>query len=113
MTDQEFKETILEIKNSTIPLPSQQKIIKELEGSRWIPVDEKHPDSDSLVLASFENFGMPHIARYEEDEYGGAFYPGDEGDSYATLGMIVNAWKPLPVIYREVSDERTTDIIQC
>lgn len=36
MTDQEFKETILEIKNSTIPLPSQQKIIKELEGSRWI-----------------------------------------------------------------------------
>ena len=53
---------------------------------------------------SFENISnTPDIARYEEDEYGGAFYPGDEGDSYATLGMIVNAWKPLPVTYREVS----------
>ena len=103
MTDQEFKETILEIKNSTITLPTQQKIIKELEGSRWIPVDEKNPDSDSLVLVSFENFDMPHIARYSEDENGGAFYPGDEEKRYISYGLIVNAWKPLPVIYREVS----------
>ena len=76
MTDQELKEIILEIRNSTMPIPTQQKLIDELEGSRWIPVDEKHPDSDSLVLVSFENFGMPDIARYEEDESGGVFYPG-------------------------------------
>lgn len=103
MTDQELKEIILEIRNSTMPIPTQQKLIDELEGSRWIPVDEKHPDSDSLVLASFENFGMPHIARYEEDESGGVFYPGDEEKSYISYGLIVNAWKPLPVTYKTVS----------
>ena len=102
MTDQELKEVIQEIKNSTMPIPTQQKLIDELEGSRWIPVDEKHPDSDSLVLVSFENFDMPHIARYSEDENGGAFYPGDEEKSYISYGLIVNAWKPLPVTYEEV-----------
>lgn len=101
MTDQELKEVIQEIKNSTLPIPIQQKIIVELEGSRWIPVDEKQPENDTYVLVSFENISnTPDIARYEEDEYGGAFYPGDEGDSYATLGMIVNAWKLLPVTYK-------------
>ena len=102
MTDQELKEIILEIRNSTMPIPTQQKLIDELEGSRWIPVDEKNPDSDSLVLVSFENFDMPHIARYSEDENGGAFYPGDEEKSYISYGLIVNAWKPLPVTYRKV-----------
>lgn len=103
MTDQELKEVILEIRNSTMPIPTQQKVIDELEGSRWIPVDEKHPDSDSLVLVSFENFDMPHIARYSEDENGGAFYPVDEEKSYISYGLIVNVWKPLPVTYREVT----------
>lgn len=36
MTDQELKETILEIRNSTLPIPTQQKIIAELEGSSRI-----------------------------------------------------------------------------
>ena len=104
MTDQGLKEIILEIRNSTLPIPTQQKVIDELEGSRWIPVDEKQPENDTYVLVSFENISnTPDIARYEEDEYGGAFYPGDEAESYATLGMIVNAWKPLPVTYREVA----------
>lgn len=100
MTDQEFKETILEINNSTLPIPTQQRIIKELEGSRWIPVDEKSPENDTYVLVSFENFTMPDIARYEEDKAGGIFYPGDEERSYKSYGPIVNAWKPLPVTYK-------------
>ena len=36
MTDQELKEVIQEIKNSTMPISTQQKIIAELKGSRWI-----------------------------------------------------------------------------
>lgn len=36
MTDQELKEAIQEIKNSTMPIPTQQKVIDELEGSRQI-----------------------------------------------------------------------------
>ena len=50
MTDQELKEVILEIRNSTLPIPTQQKLIDELEGSRRIPVDEKQPENDTYVL---------------------------------------------------------------
>lgn len=96
MTDQEIKETILEIRNSTLPIPTQQKLIDELEGSRWIPIAEKHPPNDTYILVSFENCNMPDIARYEEDKNGGAFYPGDEERSYKSFGLIVSAWKPLP-----------------
>lgn len=102
MTDQEFKETILEIKNSTIPLPTQQKIIKELEGSRWIPVDEKSPENDTYVQVSYENYTIPDIARYVEDGKGGIFYPRDRMNGCKSYGWIVNAWKPLPDTYREV-----------
>lgn len=102
MTDQELKEAILEIRNSTLPIPTQQKIIAELEGSRWIPIDERQPETDTYILVSFENCNMPNIARYEEDESGGVFYPGDEEKSYISYGLIVNAWKPLPTAYREV-----------
>lgn len=103
MTDQELKEAILEIRNSTMPIPTQQKIIAELEGSRWIPIDERQPETDTYILVSFENCNMPDIARYEEDKNGGAFYPGDEEKSYISYGLIVNAWKPLPVTYKTVS----------
>lgn len=110
MTDQELKEVIQEIKNSTMPVPTQQKLIDELEGSRWIPVDEKQPENDKYVLVSFENISnTPDIARYEEDEYGGAFYPGDEERSYKSFGLIVNAWKPLPDIYKTVSEVENLD----
>lgn len=103
MTDQELKEVIQEIKNSTMPIPTQQKLIDELEGSRWIPIDERQPETDIYILASFENFNTPDIARYEEDKNGGAFYPGDEERSYKSFGMIVNAWRSLPEPYRTVS----------
>lgn len=102
MTDQELKEAILEIRNSTMPIPTQQKLIDELEGSRWIPIAEKYPSNDTYILVSFENCNMPDVARYEEDKNGGAFYPGDEEKSYISYGLVVNAWKPLPIAYREV-----------
>ena len=66
----------------------------------WILVDTEVPPNDNYVLVSFENFSLPDIARYEEDSEGGAFYPGDEEKSYASFGLFVNAWQPLPEPYR-------------
>lgn len=77
---------------------------REAEPSRngWIPVCERLPKSEGYVLVSFENFTIPDIARYEVDENGsGAFYPGDEDKSYISFGLFVNAWMPLPELYRE------------
>ena len=64
--------------------------------TQWVPISERLPDPDTYVLLSFENFSLADIGRYERDEAGGAFYPGEEDRSYASFGIFVNAWMPLP-----------------
>ena len=75
---------------------------------KWIPIAEKAPD-ESYVLVSFENATMVDIARYEADDEGGSFYPGDDEDPYSKYGIYVNAWMPLPELYREVTDEENLE----
>jgi hypothetical protein len=76
--------------------------------SEWIPIAEKLPEPGEYILLSFENFTMADIGRYEKDEDGsGAFYPGDEDESYASIGLFVNAWMPLPEPYKESEDTRS------
>lgn len=70
------------------------------KSNNWIPVSERLPEEGSYVLLSFENFTIPDIGRYETDEEGGAFYPGDDDESYVTYGILVNAWRPLPEPYK-------------
>jgi hypothetical protein len=66
--------------------------------------DIKNPlEPGEYVLVSFENEGLtlPDIGRYEtEDDESGAFYPEDHDYSYASFGIFVNAWMPLPKVYR-------------
>ena len=71
-----------------------------LNNQGWIPCEEKYPDTSEYILLSFENFTVPLVGRYEEDENGGAFYVGDETESCASQDIIVNAWKLLPVPYK-------------
>lgn len=70
----------------------------------WIPCSERFPDDDRYILVSFENSTLPDIARYERDDEGGAFYPGDDEKSYSSYGLFVNAWMPLPEPYKEKKD---------
>lgn len=77
-------------------------LIKVLK-NRWHDINEELPEPGEYVLVSFENEGLtlPDIGRYEtEDDGSGAFYPGDDDASYASFGVFVNAWMPLPEIYR-------------
>lgn len=69
----------------------------------WIPITERLPEDDKYIMVSFDNFTLPDIGRYEVDKDGnGAFYPGDEDESYVSYGcLVVNAWMPLPEPYRE------------
>ena len=78
------------------------KAVKLLTGRRWIPISERLPKNDEYILVSFDNFTLPDIGRYEVDKDGnGAFYPGDEDESYVSYGcLVVNAWMPLPEPYR-------------
>ena len=68
---------------------------------QWIPCSERLPEDESYILVSFENSTMPDIARYEENDEGGTFYPGDDEKSYSSYGFFVNAWMPLPKPYKE------------
>lgn len=72
------------------------------EFGRWVPCSERLPEDESYILVSFENSTMPDIARYEENDEGGTFYPGDDEKSYSSYGFFVNAWMPLPKPYGEV-----------
>lgn len=68
----------------------------------WIPVGERLPEDDRYILLSFENFSLPLVGRYEENEKGGAFYLGDcdEEDTCISNDLYVNAWTYLPERYR-------------
>lgn len=81
-------------------LRNQRKRLK----SGWIPVTERLPENDSYVLMSFENFSLPLVGRYVDDEeLGGAWYLGDcfDEDTCLANDLFVNAWMPLPEPYRE------------
>ena len=73
---------------------------------RWIPVEyeEQKPPQDRYILLSFSNFSVPVVGRHEEDDGGGAFYAGDDGETCSQQYLIVNAWRPLPEPYREEDD---------
>jgi hypothetical protein len=73
-----------------------------LKETQWIPISERLPEDESYILVSFKNSTMPDIARYEENDEGGTFYPGDDEKSYSSYGFFVNAWMPLPKPYKEV-----------
>lgn len=68
---------------------------------KWIPCSERLPEDESYILVSFENATMLDIARYEENDEGGTFYPGDDEKSYSSYGIFVNAWMPLPEPYKQ------------
>ena len=77
---------------------------EQAEYQVWTPISEKFPEVGQYVLVSFENEGLtlPRIASYDEDEEGnGAFYPDGSNFTYASVGVFVNAWMPLPDPYRE------------
>ena len=81
------------------------RLMKELQEERekhqWIPVTEQLPEPETYVLVSFSNFSLPIIGRYDENEEGGAWFAGDEDESLISQDMFVNAWMPLPEVYRE------------
>lgn len=71
----------------------------------WIDVDLELPPDDKYILVSFSNFSLPAIARYEEDEEGGAFYLGDDDETLVSHDLFVNAWMPLPKKYTKGDDQ--------
>lgn len=84
-----------------------QNIIEQYKG--WREINEELPNPGEYVLVSFENEGvtLPDIATYEADKQGnGAFYPSDCEATYASVGVFVNAWMPLPKPYKREEEKQ-------
>lgn len=77
------------------------KIAIALQSQKWIPCSERLPEEEEYILLSFANYTGLDIGRYENDGENDKFYPGDDEETYASYGLIVNAWMPLPEPYRE------------
>ncbi len=71
------------------------------EFGKWIPISERLPEEEEYILLSFANYTGLDIGRYEHDGENDKFYPGDDEETYAHYGLIVNAWMPLPEPCRE------------
>lgn len=62
----------------------------------WIPVEsEIFPENSDFILLSFENFSVPQVGRFENNN----FYAGDEDEPLLKHGVFVNVWMPLPERY--------------
>lgn len=72
---------------------------------RWIPADERLPETNKYILLSFSNFSVPAVGRYEEYKDGGAFYIGDETRTCVSQLLFVNAWMELPEPYKEEEEQ--------
>lgn len=84
-----------------------QNIIEQYKG--WREINEELPNPGEYVLVSFENEGvtLPDIATYEVDKQGnGDFYPSDCEATYASVGVFVNAWMPLPKPYKREEEKQ-------
>lgn len=84
-----------------------QNIIEQYKG--WREINEELPNPGEYVLVSFENeeVTLPDIATYEVDKQGnGAFYPSDCEATYASVGVFVNAWMPLPKPYKREEEKQ-------
>lgn len=76
------------------------KLVKQQrEQFEWINADIV-PITEKYILLSFENFSVPCIGRYVEDENGGAYYIGDEEETCSSHDLFVNAWMQLPESYK-------------
>lgn len=75
--------------------------IHALKETQWIPISERLPEEEEYILLSFANYTGLDIGRYENDGENDKFYPGDDEETYAHYGLVVNAWMPLPEPYKE------------
>ena len=76
--------------------------IKALEAQEWIPVDKKsHPDTPERVQVQLDN-GWIITAYYEENEWLSVPYCDEPIED-----RWIEAWKPLPELYREEEDDES------
>lgn len=75
-----------------------EKLLKQLQADRWIPCNEKLPESDKKVLLAVDVDGnkVVTIGMLVYD----VWLMEDEYYSYTSANWEVQAWQPLPEPYK-------------
>lgn len=78
-----------------------REAIRILKATSWRDAEFEPPEvnkdgESEYILLSFTNAGFCCIGRYQEDERGGAYYDGDDDEPLSLIGLITDAWMPLP-----------------
>ena len=86
-----------------------REAIRILKATSWRDAEFEPPEvgkdgESEYILLSFLNADFQCIGRYQEDERGGAYYDGDEEDPLTAIGLITDAWMPLPKRRKEGND---------
>ena len=69
--------------------------------SRWIPIVRDCQKKRNISCCHSQTILVWILDGMKMTERTIKFYPGDEEETYASYGLIVNAWMPLPEPYRE------------
>lgn len=70
-----------------------EEAVRFINHERWIPVDERYPENDDYILLSFENFSVPQVGRYEDNN----FFIVDDTEPLIKQDIYVKAWKKIEV----------------
>lgn len=103
MSYQELRECLVEINNSDIPNPSQEKIVDALLGKykdKWILCSKQLPKAYISVLVCTDEETEPVIAWHSKI---GQNWINASTDIKISSEVI--AWMPLPKSYREEVEE--------
>ncbi len=78
-----------------------REAIRILKATSWRDAEYEPPEVDEdgeseYIPLSFANTSIPCIGRYQVDEDGGAYYVDDDEEPLTKIGLITDAWMPLP-----------------
>ena len=78
------------------PIVVSQPTINEPQ--KWIPVSERLPKRDEVVLVTYKTTGKIHLCKYLDDTSENAWWSYID-DCYAWNNVVL-AWMPLPPAYK-------------
>ncbi len=81
-----------------LEIKSLRARVAELEAAqRWIPVTERLPEDDTVILGLFMEYSRPQICAFRR--YGKGWIEENDGDTYHSG---ITHWMPLPQPPKEV-----------
>ena len=108
MTKREFLDTVFAL------VPNEANAIMDAfdeyvdsNEPHWIPVTERLPNRDELVLVTYKTTSKIHLCKYFDDGSENSWW--SYIDDCCAWNNVILAWMPLPEPYKEVKQNAELD----